>query len=437
MRVALVSPYSWTYPGGVTAHIEALALELLAAGHEARVLAPFDADDRAAARRHGGARPQVREVPPWLTPLGPTVGWPSNGAVSNLAFFPQAVPRLRRALAEGAFDVVHVHEPVAPAVGWDVLGSARAPLVGTFHCHSEAVAPHLAAALVGARRRLNRLHVRLAVSEAAAWTGERFYGGRYRVVPNGVTLPAGGPPPARRRPAGAPLRVAFVGRAVARKGLPVLLQAFAALRQVTPARLTVIGVAPDELPAAPSLAGVTALGRVPDPVKRAALAEADVLCAPSLGGESFGMVLTEAFAAGTPVVASDIVGYRDVARDGVEGLLTPPGDVAALTGALVALAADPERAAAMGAAAARAAERYAWPRVAERVLEAYEDALAIPAPGRFGRRAATRVGLVAADGLPRVRARRIPPPGAAPPARSPVGGPVRAPEVAVSTSSRA
>src|SRR5687767_35786 len=247
MRVALVSPYSWTYPGGVTRHIEALATELLAAGHDVRVLAPFDPDVRRTAVLHRGARRQVRPMPDWLVPLGPTIGWPSSGAVSNLAHTPYAVSTLRRELRAGGFDVVHVHEPVAPVVGWDALTSADAPLVGTFHCYSESVPPHKVAALLGARRKLNRLSVRIAVSEAAAWTGRRFYGGRYRVIPSGVVLPAGGAPAPRSRAAGEPLRIVFVGQAVERKGLPVLLRAFEALRGQVAAELTVIGVTADEL----------------------------------------------------------------------------------------------------------------------------------------------------------------------------------------------
>src|SRR5215218_7368026 len=224
MRVALVSPYSWTYPGGVTRHIEALATELSAAGHEVRVLAPFDPDVRRTAVLHRGARPQVREAPEWLIPLGPTIGWPSNGAVSNLAHTPYAVATLRRELRAGGFDVIHLHEPVAPVIGWDALTSADAPLVG-------------------ARRKLNHLSARIAVSEAAAWTGRRFYGGSYRVIPNGVALPKGLPSPRTRAP-GDPLRIAFVGQAVERKGLPVLLRAFEALRRQVPAELTVVGVEP-------------------------------------------------------------------------------------------------------------------------------------------------------------------------------------------------
>src|SRR3954468_15576991 len=409
MRVALVSPYSWTYPGGVTRHIEALAAELDRAGHDIRVLAPFDADRRRTAVLHRGARPQAREVPEYRVPLGGTIGWAFNGAVSNLAGTPSTIATLRRELRAGAFDVVHLHEPVAPVVCWDALTSADAPLVGTFHCYSESRPPHMAAALIGARRKLNHLNLRIAVSEAAAWTGRRFYGGHYRVVPNGVVLPSGGVPAPRRRAAGEPLRIVFVGQAVERKGLPLLLRAFEALRAQVPAELTVIGVTAAEL--APLLVdpdGVTALGRVDDAAKEAALRAADVLCAPSLGGESFGMVLTEAFAAGTPVVASDIAGYRDVVTDGVEGLLVPRGDATRLAEALRDLALDPARTERLAAGASRRASRFAWPRVAEQVVEAYADAQAAPAAGGAGRRAAVRTGARPADAAGRAPARRLP-----------------------------
>lgn len=409
MRVALVSPYSWTYPGGVTRHIEALRAELDRAGHDVRVFAPFDHDRRKTAWLHRGARPQDREQPEWLTSLGPTIGWPSNGAVSNLSPMPSAVSTLRRELRTGGFDVVHLHEPVAPVAGWDALTSADAPLVGTFHCYSESVPPHKIAALVGARRKLNRLNVSIAVSEAAAWTGRRFYGGRYRIIPNGVVLPEGGVPGPRVRGAGDPLRVVFVGQAVERKGLPVLLRAFEALRGHIPAELTVIGLTPEEL--APLLVegdGVTALGRVDDDVKAAVLRDADVLCAPSLGGESFGMVLTEAFAAGTPVVASDIAGYRDVVSNGVDGVLFPRGDGTALAETLRDLALDPARVDGLARGAALSAERYAWPRVAEQVVTAYEDACAVPVPEGRMARAAVKIGASPADGKPRVPAQRLP-----------------------------
>jgi phosphatidyl-myo-inositol alpha-mannosyltransferase len=409
VRVALVSPYSWTYPGGVTRHIEALAGELDAAGHDVRVLSPYDADDRRTAWRHRGARPQRRDMPDWLVPLGGTIGWPSNGAVSNLAPTPSAVATLRRELRAGRFDVVHLHEPVAPVIGWDALTSTDAPLVGTFHCYSESRPPHAVASLLGARRKLNRLAVRIAVSEAAAWTGRRFYGGEYRIVPNGVEVPGGGAPEARVRLLREPLEIVFVGQSLERKGLPVLLRAFEALRAHVPARLTIVGASESEV--APLLVereGVTVLGRVSDARKRAALEAADVLAAPSLGGESFGMVLTESFAAGTPVVASDIAGYRDVVRDGVDGLLVPRGDATALAETLRSLALDPERTARLGDAAGAGAERYAWPKVAAEVACAYEDARAVPEPVGASARAAVQIGLRPADLGPRRPARRLP-----------------------------
>jgi len=407
MRIALVSPYSWSYPGGVTRHIEALAEQYLAVGHDVRVLAPYDPPDRLAARMHRGARPAAHELPEWLIPLGRTVGFAFNGAVSNLAHTPYGVSTLRRELRGGGYDVVHLHEPVAPAPCWDALCSIDKPLVGTFHCYSENALSNGVANLVGARRRLNRLHVRIAVSEAAAWTGRRFFGGSYRVIPNGVHVPAVS---AARRDRGPdePLRIAFIGQAVERKGLPVLLRAFEALREHMPVELHVVGVGPEEI--APLMLDdrdVHALGKCSDEDKRRVLERADMLCAPSLGGESFGMVLTEAFAAGTPVVASDIAGYRDVVRDGIDGVLVPRGDASRLAEVLRDLALDHRRRDALAGAAAVSAQRYAWPRVAAEVLGAYEDAIAMPAPEGARARAAAKIGLAPADGV-RIPAVRLP-----------------------------
>ena len=406
MRIALVSPYSWTYPGGVTRHIEALAGRFLEEGHHVRVFTPLDPPDRMSARLHRGAWPQEREVPDYVVPLGRTVGYPANGAVSNLAGTPSAISTLRRELKAGDFDVVHVHEPVAPVVGWDAICSSDIPLVGTFHCYSDNRVSNNIANLLGARRRLNRLSVRIAVSEAAAWTGRRFYGGHYRVIPNGVEVPA--EPPIAAGSAD-PLEIVFVGQAVERKGLPVLLRAFEALREIVPARLTLVGAGPAEISnLVMDDRDIEALGKVDDATKEAVLARAHVLAAPSLGGESFGMVLTEAFAAGTPVVASDIAGYGDVVRNGVDGVLFPRGDATALAETLRDLAIDHERRTAMAYAAAEHAPRYAWPYVAREVLGAYKDAIEIAAaaPVRGIDGFAVRTGLRPADGLPHVKADR-------------------------------
>jgi phosphatidylinositol alpha-mannosyltransferase len=426
MRVALVSPYSWTYPGGVARHIEALGRELREQGHDAQVLAPFDPPDRLAARLHRGAPPQDRTPPEWLVPLGRTVGVPANGGVSNLAISPAAIRRLRQALDTGGYDVIHLHEPHAPLLGWDTLLSCdAAPLVGTFHCYSTNNLTNGIGVVAGARWRLNRLVERIAVSDAAAWTGRRYYGGRYRIVPNGVDLPTADELAARsreERPAGT-MRIGFVGQAVERKGLPILLRAFDALREQLPVELVVMGPEEEEVRRVAlddRLRGVRVLGRVDDETKHRELAACDVLCAPSLGGESFGMVLTEAFAQGVPVVASDIVGYRDVVTAGRDGVLVPPGDALALAHALRDLALRPARRRTMSESASRSAQKYAWPRIAQRVTAVYEDALTAPEPATRAARFATRRGLLPADGRPAVPARRMPRPDAPtePPSRA-------------------
>jgi phosphatidylinositol alpha-mannosyltransferase len=373
--------------------VEALAAELRGRGHEVRVLAPVDPDDRLTRVLHRGAAPTPRELPPadQFVALGRTIGFESNGAVSNLSHEPRTASILGHELRSGWYDVLHVHEPNAGVAPWYAIENAPMPVVATFHAYATKPVPMAIGNLAGQRRLFNKLNLRIAVSEAARWTGERFYGGRYRIVPNGVDLTRAviGPKPCNEQ-----LELLFVGRAEERKGLPVLMRAFEALRGAgVDARLTVAGASEEEVePLLLDTEGVRIAGRVSEDEKWRLLHRADLLCAPSLGGESFGIVLLEALASGTPVVCSDIPGYRDVVRDDVEGRLVPPGDPAALGEAIRALAVRRKHREELAVASRERAERFAWPHVAEEVEQAYEDARAVPVPAVRKERIAVAVG---------------------------------------------
>ena len=408
MRIALVTPYSWTYQGGVNRHVQSLAEEYISRGHYVRVIAPFDPPDRLSKGLHRAAA-EDREIPDYLIPVGRTVGINANGAVSNIPVFPSGISRTRRAIEEGNFDVVHLHEPTTPAIGWDTCLSSDVPVVGTFHAYSTKPVPNFFANSVGARRTLNRLSARIAVSNAAAWTGRSWYGGNYTIVPNGVDIDAA---PTGPKPESDHLRALFVGRPDERKGLPVLLRAFSALVDHVPARLSVVGADPADVQrilAHPELNDhLDLLGKVSNEELWQQLHDADVLVAPSLSGESFGMILTEAFAAGTPVIASGIAGYSDVVTNHHDGVLVPPGDPQALAEELQRAHHEPERLARMGEAARESARRYAWNNVADQVMDVYERAIEVPVPEDSADRLRRRLGITPSDGLPAAPAVKLP-----------------------------
>jgi phosphatidylinositol alpha-mannosyltransferase len=358
LRVALVCPYSWSVPGGVQTHVSGLARALRRRGGEVEILAPADGP--------------VDE--PEFVPLGRTVGFSDNGAITRVALSPAALVRTARAVRTRGYDLVHLHEPMLPHACFTALQSARVPVVGTFHMLNISERWYRLFGPV-VRRAARRLSVRIAVSEAARDFVRPFIPGDYRLIPNGVDL-SGYPQEADGRDGG---RVLFVGRPEPRKGLRVLLRAFALLPPEL--ELELVGVGPRELRALAgelrpgALERIHSHGRVSDQLRRKLLARADVLCAPSLGGESFGLVVLEGMAAGLPVVASDIRGYRDVLPADA-GLLVPPGDERAVAAALGHLLEDAELRRRLGEAGRRAVARFDWSVVTDEVMAAYDEALA-------------------------------------------------------------
>ncbi len=367
MKVGIVVPYSWSFWGGVPEHAEHQARALLALGVDARIVIGHDPPGRLTKYLH--PREGRHERPPaHVIPVGRSVIVPANGALPNIVLSPNAVSRIRTVLDEERFDVVHVHEPMTPAIGVAALALARVPLVATFHASGDLAWMKFATPIWGFLA--DRIDARIAVSEGALVSARRHLGGEYEVIPNGVAMPARADPGERRN------HIVFMGRHEPRKGLQVLLRAWPEIRRQTGARLRVLGA--DPLQVRLLLArlrvsddGIDALGFVTEDERTSELLQARAFVAPSLGGESFGMVLTEAFACATPVVASDIDGYRDV-MSAEAGVIVPPDDPAALATAVLALVTDEARRRSLGEGARKRAERYSWDDIARRLLTIYE-----------------------------------------------------------------
>jgi phosphatidylinositol alpha-mannosyltransferase len=368
VKVGIVVPYSWSFWGAVVEHAELQAEALRAQGLETRTIIGNDPPGSFTRVLH--PRLGRHDTPPAdIIPVGRSVIVPANGTLPNIVLSPRSVFRIRRALERERFDVLHVHEPMTPAIAIATLAMAKVPIVATFHAHGSLGWMKPGLPLWGFLA--DRLDYRIAVSPYARDSAAAWLPGEYEIVPNGVLIPPEAVPGGREH------QILFAGRQEPRKGLHVLLKAWPEIRRRSGARLRIVGAdplavrllltrerVPDE--------GIDVLGFLSQEDLTAELLRAKALVAPSLGGESFGMVLTRAFACATPVLASDIDGYREVMTE-TAGVSFPAGDVAALTNAVVDLLDDEPRRAALGAGARQIAiERYSWNDIGRRLAEIYQ-----------------------------------------------------------------
>jgi phosphatidyl-myo-inositol alpha-mannosyltransferase len=369
VKVGIVVPYSWSFWGGVQEHADHQARTLASLGHEVKILMGHDPPGRLTHLLHPKKGRHTRP-PDYVIPVGRSVIVPANASLPNIVLSPAAMPRMRRAFEEEQFDVVHVHEPLTPVLAAYALATAPCPVVVTCHAAGERLAWYPVAKLCWGILG-ERIDYRIAVSETARRAAEPYLGRPFEVIPNGVSVPPDYDAGNRDR------TVVFIGRNELRKGLSVLLQAWPDVARRTGARLRIVGADPlsvrwlarrREL----TLDNVDLLGGLSEDELTHELSRAALLAAPSLGGESFGMVLTRAFAAATPVVASDIEGYRGVASE-KSGILVPPGEVAPLAAALNELLEDEPRRRKLGEAGRAVAERYSWKRIATRLVAIYDD----------------------------------------------------------------
>jgi phosphatidyl-myo-inositol alpha-mannosyltransferase len=371
VKIGLVCPYTWDIPGGVQEHIMGLAEALIDLGHQVSVISPADDD---------------APLPAYVVPAGRAVPVPYNGSVARLAFGFLSASRVRRWLKEGGFDVVHVHEPAAPSLSLLACWVADGPIVATVHTAiPRSRAMHAAEPIL--QSALEKISGRIAVSEAARTTLVEHFGGDAVLIPNGVSVrkfEKADPLPGW--PGGGAL--GFLGRMdEPRKGFSILLRAFEMLAAQRPGlRLLVAGHgdADEALAKTPSPLRdrIVMLGQVSDADKVRVYHSVDVFCAPNTGGESFGIVLAEAMAAGAPIVASDLDAFRKVLRRGQAGELFPTGNAAELAAAAARLLDQPELRAGRSAAASAAVRAYDWPVVARDVVRVYEAV--VPAADRVG-----------------------------------------------------
>jgi phosphatidyl-myo-inositol alpha-mannosyltransferase len=373
VKIGIVVPFSWSFWGAVVEHAELQAAALEERGHDVRVIIGNDPPGQFTRVLH----PRVGrhgEPPPNVLPVGRSVIVPANGSLPNIVLSPRSYFRVVRVLERERFDVLHLHEPMTPTICLTTLIRARCPLVATFHASGNLGWMKYGGPLWGFL--IDRIDHRIAVSERARESQSRWLPGEYEVIPNGVLVPPSAPAGGREH------RVVFAGRQEPRKGLQVLLRAWPEIHRRTGLRLTVAGA--DPLAVRLLLTrlrvrddGIDVVGFLSQEELTRTLLGAKALVAPSIGQESFGMVLTRGFACALPAVASDILGYREVLTPDA-AVSVAPNDPDALTDAVSALVADEPRREAMGEAArALALERYAWPAIADRLEGVYSSVTGI------------------------------------------------------------
>lgn len=376
MKVGIACPYSWEVPGGVQAHIRDFTEELSRRGHTVSVLAPGEDEEG---------------LPPYITTVGRPVAIPYNGSVARVAFGPRMAARVRRWLVDGQFDIVHVHEPATLSVGLiTTWWAADTPIVGTSHS-SMRRSRAMSAAQGILKSAFEKFAAHIAVSEEARRTVVEHLGIDAVLIPNGLYVDRFAVPPRASWQSGDGT-LSFLGRLdEPRKGLQVLLRAWPAIHDTFPkARLLVAGRGEiDEIRRGIDPRHrdtVEFLGGVSDEDKAAMLASSDIYVAPHIGGESFGIVLAEAMAAGAPVLASDLEAFRAVLDDGRLGALVPVGDASALAAEAIALLGDDARRDRYRDAALTGVRQYDWSRVTDEILAVYEMAIAVGSGGHAFKR---------------------------------------------------
>ena len=375
MKIALVSPYDWAVPGGVNSHVRPLAEQFIRAGHTVRIFAP------SSQRWSHDCE--------YLTVMGKTtIGLPASGSVANVCLSYDLGPRVKRVLAREEFDVVHIHEPFMPLLPFQFVRYSRATNVATFHATREGGSRLYAYSRFIIKPWWSRLHGRIAVSRPALRMIGRYFPDRYRIIPNGVDCSFFAQASPIPKYSDGKRNILFLGRLEKRKGLPFLLEAYARLKEEMPdTRLIVVGGDGGLRPACEryvqrqGLTDVVFTGYVPDHEKPRYFKTAHVYCAPNTGAESLGIVLLEALAAGTAIVASRIEGFTDVLTEGKEGLLVPPHDSEGLRVALKRLLSDDAVREEMGEEASKTAQKYSWDRVSAQILSYYEDTIAARSRG--------------------------------------------------------